>query len=72
MIVTRLLRACYATVTFQALLSVATRHPNRQMIILNQSCLSEGHARFLFHAPFLRRTPVLCYLPLSLSAFLSH
>ncbi|KAL1526483.1 hypothetical protein AB1Y20_015193 [Prymnesium parvum] len=44
----------YATQLFQALLDVFTRHPHRQVVLLNQSCLAEGQARYLFHEPFVR------------------
>ena len=42
----------YGTQLLQALLSVRQRHPRRKTIVLNQSCLAAGHARFLLHQPF--------------------
>jgi len=39
----------YGTQLFQALLDVHRAHPQRQVIVLNQACLSEGQARYLFH-----------------------
>jgi len=44
----------YATMLFQALLQSFQHHPGRQVVLLNQSCLSAGHARFLHHAPFVQ------------------
>lgn len=44
----------YSTMLFQALLQSFQKHPGRQWILLNQSCLSAGHARFLHHAPFVQ------------------
>ena len=37
----------YATQLFQALLQSFGANPTRQVVLLNQSCLSAGHARFL-------------------------
>ena len=42
----------YATQIFQALLQSFSINPGRQVVLLNQSCLSAGHARFLQESPF--------------------
>jgi len=46
----------YSTMLFQALLSAQRAHPARTTVLLNQSCLSAAHARFLeldaFHEHF--------------------
>lgn len=44
----------YSTQLFQALLPTVTKRPARQTIIVNQSCLSEGQARYLFHPPLVK------------------
>ena len=54
----------YSTMLFRALLHVHSAHPHRTMVVLNQSCLSAGHARFLespaFHNVFRTQSwPVL-------------
>ena len=42
----------YSTMLFQALLRSFCARPHRQIVVLNQSCLSAGHARFLQHEPY--------------------
>ena len=37
----------YSTMLFQSLLRAQRAHPARTTVVLNQSCLSAGHARFL-------------------------
>ena len=42
----------YSTMLFRSLLHVHTAHPHRTTVVLNQSCLSAGHARFLEQPAF--------------------
>ena len=44
----------YSTMLFQALLKAVSVRPGRSIVLLNQSCLSAGHARFLQQEAFQR------------------